>query len=205
MMGLKMHIDSTALDVVYSGQSRGPLGTFGAVACPVPPDPTNWHLFCHKPGLAKVAHEQLNNQGFKTFNPKLVTKIVVEGRVANHTLVDLFGHYHFVQFDAEEDCGWSKVHFTFGVRRLLLSTSLKPATMPADAMERLLASPVLYEDGIRGGAPSLVGKSIRVLDGPWTSFFGEIESTLTGRVIALMSIFGRSTRVELPLNSFQVV
>lgn len=198
-----MHIDSTALDVVEMDQSRNPLGTFGAVAYS---DPTNWHVFCPKPGQATVAHKELKKQGFATLNPKLITKVsVVNGKVTQNQ-IDLFGHYHFVQFDADDaSCGWPSVHYTYGVRRLILNTSLRPATMPVAAMIPLLAHPVVYDEGVKGGDPSLVGETIEVLDGPWTSFQGTVIGTATGRVVALMSIFGRDTKTELPLNSIRVV
>lgn len=198
-----MYIDSAALDVVISSQSQATLGSIGAVAYS-DQDPFDWHVFCVKPGLADVAHNELRKQSFKTFRPKLVTKVTVDKKhEVVSTVLDLFGHYHFVKFRTD-DGGWSRVHHTFGVRRLILSTSLRPATMPAAAMAKLLAHPMTYDDGVKKD-PSLVGETIRVLDGPFTSFVGIVEASAAGRVDVLLGMFGRPCNTNLPITSVERV
>ncbi|MDQ0326905.1 transcriptional antiterminator NusG [Rhodopseudomonas julia] len=80
-----------------------------------------------------------------------------------------------------------------------LGTDNKPTPIPDSEAERIMAQ---VQEGVDRPKPSVnfeIGERIRVADGPFASFEGNVEEVdeERARVKVAVSIFGRSTPVEL--------
>lgn len=81
----------------------------------------------------------------------------------------------------------------------------KPSPISDSEAERILSQ---VREGVESPKPSVtfeVGEEVRVVDGPFTSFTGTVEEVDTerARVKVAVSIFGRSTPVELEFSQVE--
>ena len=88
-----------------------------------------------------------------------------------------------------------------------LGTKTRPSPIPEAEAERMLKQSA---EGVERARPAVlfeVGEQVRVADGPFTSFNGTVEEVdeEKGRVKVSVSIFGRSTPVELEYNQVEKV
>ena len=112
----------------------------------------------------------------------------------------LYPGYIMVQMAINDDT-WFAVRETSGIGDFTGSAG-RPAPMnPAD-VDRILKLGADEEDGdqqIRTAIPFSVGDRVRVKDGYFQNFEGDVEGVdeANGRVTVMINIFGRSTPVEL--------
>ena len=88
-----------------------------------------------------------------------------------------------------------------------LGTKTRPSPIPEAEAERMLKQSA---EGVERTRPAVlfeIGEQVRVADGPFTSFNGVVEEIdeEKGRVKVSVSIFGRSTPVELEYNQVEKV
>jgi len=125
---------------------------------------------------------------------------VIESRAGKKRVVrkKLYPGYIMIRMVVNDDT-WFLVRETSGIGDFT-GASGRPTPMLPHEVERILAS----ESEDKTDSPKLripyeVGSKVKVKDGTFINFEGEVSAidTTSGRVTVMLSVFGRSTPVEL--------
>ena len=116
-----------------------------------------------------------------------------------------FPGYVLVKMELTDDA-WHLVKNTPKVTGFL-GTKTRPSPITEAEAERIMKQ---TQEGVEHPRPSVIfqiGEQVRVADGPFTSFNGTVEEVdeEKGRVKVSVSIFGRSTPVELEYGQVENV
>lgn len=151
----------------------------------------------------KVKIEGLGSRVGRVLVPTLKEKRMKAGALK---IVErkLYPGYVFVEMECEEDGSipeavWFVVKETSGVGDFIGSDS-KPTSMPEhDVEQMLLASAKAEEEPSLSGLNIKKGDAVKITDGAFESFEGEVDAVdeRRGMVSVIVSIFGRSTPVEV--------
>lgn len=155
---------------------------------------TGWYVVYTKPRQEMRAQENLVNQGFACFLPKLDVERLRAGRrvVVSEAL---FPRYLFVQLEAGRS-NWSAIRSTRGVARLVEFGGLS-ARVPTALIDALACTPALHRELFS------VGEPLKVVDGPFVGVQAELLRFYEApdgeaRVLVLMDILARPQQVSLP-------
>jgi transcriptional antiterminator NusG len=171
----------------------------------------NWYVVHVYSGFEKKIAQQITEQAAQKglaeqFEAVLVpSENVVEvkrGRKINSEH-KFFPGYVLVKMDLTDDA-WHLVKNTPKVTGFLGSKT-KPSPISDAEAERILKQ---SQEGVDRPRPAIlyeIGEQVRVADGPFTSFNGTVEEVdeEKGRVKVSVSIFGRSTPVELEYSQVE--
>lgn len=151
----------------------------------------------------KVAIEDLQDRVGRILVPTLKEKRM-KGGVLRVVERKLYPGYVFVEMACEEDGAvaekvWFMVKETTGVGDFIGSDG-KPTSMPEhDVVQMLAASEKAEEQPGLSGLNIQVGDQVKITDGAFENYEGEVESVdeRRGMVNVIVSIFGRMTPVEV--------
>ena len=172
-----------------------------------------WYVVHVYSGFEKKIAEQIKQQAAQNglgeqFEEVLVpTEQVVEMRRGQkvNTEHKFFPGYVLVKMELTDDA-WHLVKNTPKVTGFLGSRT-KPSPISEAEAQRILKQ---NQEGVERARPAVlfeIGEQVRVADGPFTSFNGTVEEVDEdkGRLKVSVSIFGRSTPVELEYGQVEKV
>jgi transcriptional antiterminator NusG len=161
------------------------------------------HAYSNFEGKVKEAlEERVEREGLQEFFGKILvpTEEVVEMRMGQQRKSDrkFFPGYVLVQMELTDET-WHLVRDVPRVLGFIGGTSDRPAPI-SDKEANLILSRV--EDGVNKPRPKVlfeVGEMVRIIDGPFKDFNGNIEDVNYDKSKLKVSvlIFGRATPVEL--------
>lgn len=157
--------------------------------------PSRWYAVYCQPHRESAAAAHLKNQDFAVFLPKR-EKVVRHARKIEKVRRPFFPGYLFVDLDIDRE-RWRSINSTVGVIRIVTQND-RPAPAPIGVIESIKAA--CDGDDILRFHPDLrVGQKVRVVDGPFADFVGELDQLADSeRVRVLLDIMGGRTRVVLP-------
>jgi len=170
-----------------------------------------WYIIHVYSGLEKkmkdAVLEQAEQKGLTTlFDEVLVpSEEVVEVRRGKKVSTDrkFFPGYVLIKMDLNDET-WSLVRNTAKVTGFL-GAGGRPSPIPDAEAERIQAQMLEGVEHPRMSVSFVSGDRIRVTDGPFSTFEGVVEDVddHKGRLRVSVSIFGRSTPVELEYSQVE--
>lgn len=149
--------------------------------------------------VAKALKENIKNNNLsEMFNEVMVpeeeTALMVNGK-KRMIKKRLFPGYVLVEMNAE-DKAISAVKNTKGVLSFVGGTAHRPAAITKEEADEMLRR---KESGFKTKTTVLFekGDKVKVIEGAFASFLGEVDSVNGNKVVVSVSIFGRPTPLEL--------
>ncbi len=172
-----------------------------------------WYVVHVYSGFEKKIAQQIKEQAAQKGLADLIEDVLVpaeevvevrRGQKVN-TERKFFPGYVLAKMEMTDDT-WHLVKDTPKVTGFL-GTKTRPSPITEAEADRILKQ---SQDGVDNPRPSIIfeiGEQVRVADGPFTSFNGTVEDVdeEKGRVKVSVSIFGRSTPVELEYSQVEKV
>ena len=173
-----------------------------------------WYVVHVYSGFEKKIAEQVKEQAARKGLADLLGDIlvpaeeVVELKRGQKVQAErkFFPGYVLVNMELTDDT-WHLIKDTPKVTGFLGNNKLKPQAIPQAEAERIIKQSA---EGVERPRPAVlfeIGEQVRVADGPFTSFNGTVEEIdeEKGRVKVSVSIFGRSTPVDLEYGQVEKV
>lgn len=158
--------------------------------------------------VARAIQERVDRAGMQDqFGQILVpTEEVVEVRGGKKALSErrFFPGYVLVEMDMNEQT-WHLVKNTNKVTGFVGGTASKPTPISQAEVDKIMAQ---VQEGVEKPRPKVlfeVGEVVRVKEGPFTDFNGNVEEVNyeKNRLRVSVTIFGRSTPVELEFGQVE--
>ena len=160
--------------------------------------------------VAKALQERIDREGLQSqFGRILVpTEEVVEVKGGKKAITErrLYSGYVLVEMEMTDEA-WHLVKSTPKVTGFLGGSANRPSPLPQREVDEIL---LRMQEGYEKPKPKVlfeVGEMVRVKDGPFADFNGNVEEVNydKSRVRVSVTIFGRSTPVELEFGQVEKV
>ncbi|HUH86800.1 MAG TPA: transcription termination/antitermination protein NusG [Pusillimonas sp.] len=171
-----------------------------------------WYVVHVYSGMEKSVHkallERIERAGLQTsFGRILVpSEEVVEVKGGKKSITErrIFPGYVLVEMDLTDDT-WHLVKNTNRVTGFLGGSGNRPAPISDREVEKILSQ---MEEGVEKPRPKIlfeVGEMVRVKEGPFADFNGNVEDVNyeKSKVRVSVTIFGRATPVELDFGQVE--
>lgn len=162
-----------------------------------------WYVVHTKVRQEQTACENLARQGYAVYLPQIKRLKRIRGRQQAQK-EPLFPRYLFLQ-------PGSSAHSIAPVRSTLGVTTIvrfgqEPAVMRSETLSSIIDFEARWnESGDEKISPFQPGEWVRVVDGPLSGLDGLISGVSQERVVVLMQLLGRDTRVSLSHHQLLVV
>jgi transcription antitermination factor NusG len=180
---------------------------------PLPPGAGFWFAVCCRGGKERLASEGLKLRNFEVYLPVLYVK-ERHGRYSMREVIrPMFSTYLFIRCLPRSD-HWERARNVPGVQVFIQSlkddqnAEFAPQYIPEPVMDTIRLAEACH--ATKTGRKALrwklqVGDEARVKTGPFADFYATVTSAIDdhGRVMALVSIFGRSSRVQFDADDLQ--
>jgi len=160
--------------------------------------------------VARALQERVDRSGMQDkFGRILVpTEEVVEMRGGQRTITErrFFPGYVLVEMDLDDE-SWHLVKHTNKVTGFVGGAGNRPTPISDKEVEKIMAQ---MQEGVEKPKPKTlfeVGEMVRVKEGPFTDFNGNVEEVNydKSRLRVSVTIFGRATPVELEFGQVEKV
>ena len=160
--------------------------------------------------VAKALQERIEREGLQSqFGRILVpTEEVVEVKGGKKAITErrLYSGYVLVEMEMTDEA-WHLVKSTPKVTGFLGGSANRPSPLPQREVDEIL---LRMQEGYEKPKPKVlfeVGETVRVKDGPFADFNGNVEEVNydKSRVRVSVTIFGRSTPVDLEFGQVEKV
>jgi transcriptional antiterminator NusG len=160
--------------------------------------------------VAKALQERINRAGLQAqFGRILVpTEEVVEVKAGKKAITErrLYSGYVLVEMEMTDEA-WHLVKSTPKVTGFLGGSANKPSPLSQQEVDEILQR---MQEGYEKPRPKVlfeVGEMVRIKEGPFTDFNGNVEEVNydKNRVRVSVTIFGRSTPVDLEFGQVEKV
>ncbi|NVK42629.1 MAG: transcription/translation regulatory transformer protein RfaH [Oceanospirillaceae bacterium] len=156
-----------------------------------------WYLLQTKPRQEERARENLENQGYDCFAPKLSAERIRRGK--RQTVVEpMFPGYLFIYLDQVAD-NWRPIRSTRGVSRLVTFNDM-PLPIDSNIIEEL-------RQRVAGQEPESelkTGDTVHICQGAFADLDAIFECyDGTERVVLLLNLLHRTQRLSMPLNNIR--
>ena len=181
---------------------------------PVPTGTKRWYVVHAYSGMEKSVAGRCRSASTapdcsRMFGQILVpTEEVVEVKGGKKSITErrLYSGYVLVEMEMTDEA-WHLVKSTPKVTGFLGGTANRPAPLPQKEVDKILHADA---EGVEKPRPKTlfeVGEMVRVKEGPFTDFNGNVEEVNyeKSRVRVSVTIFGRSTPVELEFGQVEKV
>ena len=171
-----------------------------------------WYVVHVYSGMEKSVHKALNERieraGLQTsFGRILVpSEEVVEVKGGQKSITErrIFPGYVLVEMDLTDET-WHLVKNTNRVTGFLGGSGNRPTPISEKEVEKILSQ---MEEGVEKPRPKIlfeVGEMVRVKEGPFSDFNGNVEEVNyeKSKVRVSVTIFGRATPVELDFSQVE--
>ena len=172
-----------------------------------------WYVVHVYSGFEKKIAQQVQEQAAQKGLADLVDQVlvpsedVVEVRRGQKVNAErkFFPGYVLVKMELTDQT-WHLIKDTPKVTGFL-GTKTRPSPITDAEADRIIKQSAEGVERARPAVPFEIGEQVRVADGPFTSFNGTVEEVdeERGRVKVSVSIFGRSTPVELEYSQVEKV
>ncbi|MCM1128354.1 MAG: transcription termination/antitermination protein NusG [Alistipes senegalensis] len=177
-------------------------------------DKKRWYVVHAYSGMEKSVRrallERIERMGMKDrFGEILVpTEEVVEVKAGQKSVTErrFFPGYILVEMEMTDET-WHLVRNTPKITGFIGGKSNRPTPIPQHEIDKLLQQ---MQDGVDKPRPKVsyeVGELVRIKEGPFADFNGNVEEVNyeKSRLRVLVTIFGRSTPVELEFGQVEKV
>ncbi|NMM38280.1 MAG: transcription termination/antitermination protein NusG [Glaciimonas sp.] len=189
-------------------------GTQESAAVAPPASKKRWYVVHVYSGMEKSVQraltERIERGGMRDqFGQILVpTEEVIEVKNGQKSVTErrFFPGYVLVEMEMTDET-WHLVKNTNKVTGFIGGKSNKPTPVPAREIDKIMQQ---MQDGVEKPRPKVlyeVGELVRIKDGPFTDFNGNVEEVFyeKSRVRVSVTIFGRATPVELEFAQVEKV
>ena len=161
--------------------------------------PSVWRLIYTKPRQEMEAQRQLERQGYTTYLPILCRHERRDGK-QQEVQIPLFPRYLFIHLTAGID-DWGPIRSTRGVSKLV-KFGAEAISVPDELIAELRARAA--DDGYHHEEQLKLkhGECVQISDGPFSGYEAIFQASRgEDRVLVLLDVIGRTTKVEVASSS----